>query len=130
MKRDREMAGSRRSFVKHSLALMAVGVPVLWSCARDENEPEGAIPAEEAGGPDLGADTTSGETGMSDELVATDGKASKAAVNYQDTPMGDRQCSKCRNFIAAGTEAEGARCKVVAGPISPTGYCDLYSPQV
>jgi hypothetical protein len=44
----------------------------------------------------------------------------KTAVNYQDKPKGDRQCSGCSLFVAPKS------CKNVAGDISPDGWCMLW----
>ncbi len=44
-------------------------------------------------------------------------KVSKQSVNYQDEPNGAMKCSDCQQFIAPGS------CKIVAGDISPNGYC-------
>jgi hypothetical protein len=44
----------------------------------------------------------------------------KTAVNYQDTPKGDHQCSGCALFVAPNA------CKNVAGEISPNGWCMLW----
>jgi hypothetical protein len=44
----------------------------------------------------------------------------KTAVNYQDTPKGDRQCSGCSLFVAPNG------CKNVVGDISPDGWCVLW----
>ena len=44
----------------------------------------------------------------------------KTAVNYQDTPKGDRKCSECSLFVAPNA------CKNVAGDISPNGWCMLW----
>jgi hypothetical protein len=44
-------------------------------------------------------------------------KASKESMKYQDKPNGNKQCSNCAQFVAP----DG--CKVVAGTISPQGYC-------
>jgi hypothetical protein len=50
--------------------------------------------------------------------------ASQASVSYQAMPSDGQQCSGCRNFIPG---ASGS-CKVVAGTISPTGYCVAFEP--
>lgn len=47
-------------------------------------------------------------------------KTPKAAVNYQDTPQAGQQCSGCVHFI------DGGQCKLVAGEISPQGWCTLF----
>jgi hypothetical protein len=52
--------------------------------------------------------------------VQSQGKASKEAVNYQDSPKGNQKCSGCQFFTAP----EG--CQVVEGKISPEGWCSLY----
>ena len=44
-------------------------------------------------------------------------KASKAAMQYQDKPKGDQQCSNCMHFIPNNG------CAIVEGTISPQGWC-------
>lgn len=51
----------------------------------------------------------------------------KDSVSYQTTPSDGMQCSKCKNFIPGAAGANGT-CKVVAGDISPSGYCLAFSP--
>jgi hypothetical protein len=54
-------------------------------------------------------------------LVATaraQAKMSKDMAHYQDHPNGDKQCSKCKFFIA-----DQGKCQIVEGDISPNGYC-------
>ncbi|WP_239058863.1 iron oxidase [Acidithiobacillus ferrianus] len=55
--------------------------------------------------------------------VADAGVMAKAAVQYQDTPKGKDRCSTCANFIAPHS------CKVVAGNISPNGWCIAFVPK-
>lgn len=75
-------------------------------------------------------------------------KVAKAVVHYQDHPHSGKMCGMCRFFIAHGTTAPGkgmmgsgmghmmgsggmmqkASCQLVAGSISPMGYCQLYQP--
>jgi hypothetical protein len=50
-------------------------------------------------------------------------KISEAAVAYQDQPDGDKQCSKCMQFLAPSS------CKMVDGTISPHGYCRIFTPR-
>jgi hypothetical protein len=64
-------------------------------------------------------------TGVATILVANANSAKanplpKTAVNYQDTPKGDRKCSGCSLFVAPKS------CKNVAGDISPDGWCMLW----
>jgi hypothetical protein len=56
-------------------------------------------------------------------------KASKAAMQYRDTPNGKQECSNCLQFIPGKTPQAQGSCKVVAGPISPHGWCIAYAPK-
>ena len=47
-------------------------------------------------------------------------KLAKSDAAYQDTPKNDQQCSECTKF----QPPKG--CSVVAGDISPKGWCKLY----
>lgn len=49
-------------------------------------------------------------------------KISKAAVAYQDHPEGDKHCAKCMQFMPPSS------CKLVDGPISPQGFCRIFTP--
>lgn len=48
-------------------------------------------------------------------------KASKQAMQYQDHPKGDQECDKCMQFEPPKS------CKVVAGDISPKGWCVAFA---
>lgn len=48
---------------------------------------------------------------------------SKADAHYQDAPKNGKQCSACYYF------ADGSCKRGVVGPISPSGYCDYFSPK-
>ena len=61
--------------------------------------------------------------------TADEAKARQTVVQYQPNPDGDRQCSKCRFFIAGPTADENGTCKVVEGSISPRGCCIAYNPK-
>lgn len=61
----------------------------------------------------VGADPPNAEADM---------KISESAVAYQDHPNGDRECSKCAEFQPPNS------CKMVAGTISPLGYCRIFKP--
>lgn len=54
---------------------------------------------------------------------------SKASVNYQSKPKDGHQCDGCSLFIPGPTKTAMGKCKVVAGPISPKGWCELWSPK-
>ena len=50
-------------------------------------------------------------------------KIAQAQVQYQATPKDGNKCSTCVNFDAP------AACKIVAGTISPNGWCIAYAPK-
>lgn len=51
---------------------------------------------------------------------AVAGSMTQKAAGYQTTPKGDQRCDGCALFVAPGS------CKLVAGDISPSGWCRLY----
>ena len=55
--------------------------------------------------------------------ATTVAKKAQAAVGYQPTPKGAARCNVCDQFI------QPTSCKTVTGAISPTGWCNLYSPK-
>lgn len=55
------------------------------------------------------------------------GKASKAAVKYQDHPDGTSFCANCANFTPGSSPDAPGTCLVVAGEISPKGWCLAYA---
>jgi hypothetical protein len=52
-----------------------------------------------------------------------DAKIAQAQVQYQLMPKDGAKCSTCVNFEAP------ASCKIVAGTISPNGWCIAYGPK-
>ncbi|MGD0109109.1 MAG: hypothetical protein ABSC06_39050 [Rhodopila sp.] len=50
-------------------------------------------------------------------------KIAQAQVQYQPTPKDGNKCSTCVNFEAP------AACKIVAGTISPEGWCVAFAPK-
>lgn len=59
--------------------------------------------------------------------VEAAGTASKASMQYQDHPKGNQECSTCLQFIPGKSASAMGQCKVVAGPISPKGWCIAYA---
>lgn len=53
--------------------------------------------------------------------TAEAGTMPQKAVMYQDTPKDGKQCSDCTFFIVPNS------CKMVAGTIAATGWCNLWS---
>ena len=54
-------------------------------------------------------------------------KSAKAAVKYQNTPKGKAECDDCRFWIAGKSKTAAGTCQLVAGPISPHGWCMLFN---
>ena len=53
-------------------------------------------------------------------------KASKQAMKYQDQPKDGQRCDTCLQFIPGPKAGANGTCKVVDGPISPSGWCVAY----
>jgi hypothetical protein len=57
------------------------------------------------------------------------GTARKEDFHYQDRPNEGKHCANCTAFVPpASGQARGA-CNIVAGPISPDGWCMAFSPK-
>lgn len=54
-------------------------------------------------------------------------KGSQKQFKYQDKPNAGKQCSGCTLFIPGKTASANGQCKVVAGSISPKGWCIAYT---
>jgi hypothetical protein len=67
--------------------------------------------------------------GFSSRASATQNASVRAALKFQGTPSGDKQCSKCVNFIPnkdkPGNDEAVNGCKLYPGDteIPPKGYC-------
>lgn len=57
---------------------------------------------------------------------ASAGTASREDFHYQLQPRDGMRCADCAAFVPAATGGEGS-CRVVAGPISPDGWCMAFS---
>ena len=55
------------------------------------------------------------------------GSVAKAAVNYQDQPNGKAYCAHCINFIPGKNADATGHCRIVAGRISPHGWCLVFA---
>jgi hypothetical protein len=60
-----------------------------------------------------------------------DGQLAKAAVGYQDVPKNGQVCAQCVYFAfaPATSSAPASHCKLVAGLISPAGWCEVWAPK-
>jgi hypothetical protein len=54
-------------------------------------------------------------------------KAPKAAMRYQDKPNNGADCSTCMHFEPGKSASAMGTCAVVAGEISPKGWCLAYA---
>ena len=57
-----------------------------------------------------------------DRAVAAQ-KLGQAEIGYQPSPRGAQRCDQCVNWLGGNT------CKVVAGVVSPSGWCGLFMPR-
>jgi hypothetical protein len=55
--------------------------------------------------------------------MRTAGTTSKVAALYQNSPNQGRRCAGCTHFI------EPNACEIVAGEISPDGWCRFHEPR-
>ena len=53
-------------------------------------------------------------------------KASKEAMKYQEQPKDGQRCDTCMQFVPGPKAGANGTCKVVDGPISPSGWCIAY----
>ena len=58
---------------------------------------------------------------LAGSAAAAASKMVQKAAGYQDKPMGKARCDGCTLWQTP------ASCKLVEGPISPAGWCNLYS---
>jgi hypothetical protein len=48
-------------------------------------------------------------------------------LKYQSTPKGDQKCSGCVLFAPGKTPKDDGTCKIIAGDISPNGWCTAFA---
>lgn len=61
------------------------------------------------------------------DAPAARGTVAKSAVQYQDRPKGPSSCANCANFIPSRRSGAAGHCAIVAGDISPQGWCLAYA---
>jgi hypothetical protein len=54
-------------------------------------------------------------------------KGTQAQFKYQSKPNGTQMCSGCSLFIPGKTATAAGTCKIVAGNISPHGWCTAFA---
>jgi hypothetical protein len=71
----------------------------------------------------LGLLGVAGAVGIAAKARAQSAKADPSTVGYQTKPSNGQQCSGCVQWDPPNA------CKIVSGTISPSGWCELYSPK-
>jgi hypothetical protein len=61
--------------------------------------------------------------GAAGAVSAAPSKVPHSDAAYQTSPKGGARCEKCSQFIAPSS------CKLVASPISPSGWCSFFAPK-
>jgi hypothetical protein len=59
--------------------------------------------------------------------AARAGTASKEAFHYQDHPNEGLRCANCTAYVAPPAGQAMGTCNVVAGPVSPNGWCMAFT---
>lgn len=62
-------------------------------------------------------------------VVARASNGSKEAFHYQDHPNETKHCANCMQFIPPAAGQQSGTCQIVAGPISPNGWCMAFTPK-
>lgn len=73
------------------------------------------------------ATTVAAPAGITEALAQT--KASKASMQYRDTPNGKQQCDNCVQYVPGKNPKAKGGCKIVEGDIDPKGWCIAYAPK-
>lgn len=61
------------------------------------------------------------------QVKDAEAKVPKAAMHYRDHPNGKHECSNCMQFLPGPKPGAPGKCRVVAGSISPHGWCVAYT---
>jgi len=57
-------------------------------------------------------------------------QAARNALGYEDmTSQPGKTFAKCAQYVPAAKVSECGKCKVLAGPVHPNGYCRAYVPK-
>lgn len=59
--------------------------------------------------------------------AARAGTAAKADFHYQDHPNEGHECASCAAFTAPPSGSADGSCSIVAGAVSPHGWCMAFS---
>ncbi|MGO4479211.1 high-potential iron-sulfur protein [Massilia sp. 2TAF26] len=61
--------------------------------------------------------------------AARAGTARKEDFHYQDRPNEGKHCANCTAFVPPAAGQALGTCNIVAGPVSPDGWCMAFSPK-
>ncbi len=62
--------------------------------------------------------------------LSPDEAALREALAYAEPALDStRTCAACQQFMKAGAEGSCGQCKVMKGPIHPSGSCKVFSPK-
>lgn len=104
----------RRDAARRALVVLgaaAIAPSALAGCGDDES--------------DSGGLSCTQTTGLSPAEIQT-----RQSQNYVDhSPNADQKCENCRFYTAPAQQGACGGCQVLAGPIHPEGYCNLYAAQ-
>jgi len=69
--------------------------------------------------------------GPAAQAATAAGPISKSQAGYQDVPNNGQVCAQCAYcvFQAATGDTPASQCKLIAGPISPSGWCEVWVPR-
>ncbi len=65
---------------------------------------------------------------FTDRAFAASNAAMRTALQYQNTPLAEKSCSTCMQFMPGASAKALGGCKIMPGDteISPTGYCTAW----
>jgi hypothetical protein len=61
------------------------------------------------------------------QTATAEAKGSQAQFKYQKTPKNGLHCSQCKFFTKGSSATANGSCSIVAGSISPNGWCIAYA---
>ena len=61
------------------------------------------------------------------QTATAEAKGTQAAFKYQGTPKNGQKCSLCKFFTKGSSATANGSCSLVAGTISPNGWCIAYA---
>lgn len=118
---------TRRDFLQKLAALGTAGVitPTLLSACGGGGENGAAAEGGTAGEAAPGGFSCTDTSGLTEAQVQQ-----RQNANYvDDSPHEDMRCDNCQLYVEAEEGEQCGGCQVLAGPIHPLGYCDLWVAQ-